>query len=76
MELAELSKGSCLCDRRGTEAEFFNLIGTKVFLRHLYKWILLHLPLSKNGLKLVCNVNFVYGKLRSKNSQDYAQKPQ
>jgi hypothetical protein len=33
-------------------------------------------PLSKSGLKLVCNVNIVYGNLRSKNSQDYAQKPQ
>ncbi len=34
-------------------------------------------PLSKSGLKLVCNVNIVNGKLRSKNwEQDYAQKPQ
>jgi|LakMenE01Jun11ns_1017448.scaffolds.fasta_scaffold8432406_1 hypothetical protein len=28
-------------------------------------------PLSKSGLKLVCNVN-----LKPENSQDYAQKPQ
>ncbi len=32
--------------------------------------------LSKSGLKLVCNVNIVYGNLKSENSQDYAQKPQ
>jgi hypothetical protein len=34
------------------------------------------LPLSKSGLKLVCNVNIVCGNLKSENSQDYAQKPQ
>jgi hypothetical protein len=27
-------------------------------------------------LKLVCNVNIVYGDLKSENSQDYAHKPQ
>ncbi len=27
-------------------------------------------------LKLFCNVNIVYGNLKSENSQDYAQKPQ
>ncbi len=32
--------------------------------------------LSKSGLKLVCNVNIVYGDRKSENSQDYAQKPQ
>jgi hypothetical protein len=32
--------------------------------------------LSKSDLKLVCNVNIVYGNLKSENSQDYAQKPQ
>ncbi len=32
--------------------------------------------MSKSGLKLVCNVNIVNGNLKSKNSQDYAQKPQ
>ncbi len=37
---------------------------------------LLPLPLSKSGLKLVCNVNIVYGNLKSENFQDYAQKPQ
>jgi hypothetical protein len=30
----------------------------------------------KSGLKLVCNVNIVYGNLKSENSQDYAQEPQ
>ena len=33
-------------------------------------------PLSKSGLKLVCNVNIVHGNLTSANSQEYAQKPQ
>jgi hypothetical protein len=32
--------------------------------------------MSRGGLKLVCNVNIVYGNLRFENSQDYAQKPQ
>ncbi len=47
------------------EAEFYNVIGTKDFLlairSHLYSRILLppHTPLSKGGLKLVCNVNTV-----------------
>ncbi len=31
--------------------------------------------LSKNGLKLVCNLNIAYGNLKSENSQDYAQQP-
>ncbi len=30
-------------------------------------------PLSKSGLKLVCNVNILYGNLKSENSQDDAQ---
>jgi hypothetical protein len=29
--------------------------------------------LSKIGMKLVCNVNIVYGNLKSENSQEYAQ---
>jgi len=33
-------------------------------------------PPSKNGLKLVCNVNIVYRNLKSENSQDYAKKSQ
>ncbi len=61
------------------EAEFLDVIGTKVlnvfFLAnhsHLYKRILLPLsPLSKSGLKLVCNINIVYGNLKSEKSQDY-----
>ncbi len=31
---------------------------------------------SVSGLKLVCNINIVYGNLKSENSQDNAQKPQ
>jgi hypothetical protein len=42
----------------------------------LYQQILLPPTLSKIGLKLVCNVNIVYGKLKSENSQHYAQKTQ
>jgi hypothetical protein len=63
-----------------TDAEFFNVMGTKVL-----RGFLLSLQftvtstkgfyplsfLSKSGLKLVCNVNIVYG-----NSQGYAQEPQ
>jgi hypothetical protein len=33
-------------------------------------------PPGKSSLKLVCNVNIVYGNLKSENSQDYAPKPQ
>ncbi len=35
----------------------------------------LYSDVSKNGLKLVCNVNIAYGNLKSENSQDYAQQP-
>ncbi len=65
------------------ETEFLNVIGTKdlrVFLlaihSHLYIRILIPSLLSKSCLKLVCNVNIVYGNLKSENSRDYAQKPQ
>jgi hypothetical protein len=33
-------------------------------------------PLEKKCLKLVFNVNIVYGYLKSENFQDYSQKPQ
>ncbi len=33
-------------------------------------------PLNQCGLKMVCNVNIVYGILKSESSQEYAQKPQ
>jgi hypothetical protein len=33
-------------------------------------------PLIKSGLKLVCNVNIVYGNLKPEISQDFAHKPQ
>jgi hypothetical protein len=32
--------------------------------------------LEQSGLKLVCNVNIVFGNLKSENSQNYALKPQ
>ncbi len=61
-----------------TEAKFLDVIGTKV-LRVFLLAINSHLSpllLSKSNLKLVCNVNIVYGNLKSEISQDYAQKPQ
>ncbi len=33
-------------------------------------------PPSKTGLKLACNVNIVYGNLKSDNTQDYDKKLQ
>jgi len=70
-------------DTHCTEPKFLDVIGTKVlrvFLlaihSHLYLRILPFPPLSKSGLKLVCNVNIVYGNLKSEKSQDDAQKPQ
>jgi hypothetical protein len=66
-----------------TEAEFLDAIGTMV-LRAVLLAIFTVVcsygfyspqPYSKSGLKLVCNVNFVYGKLKFENFQDYAQKP-
>ncbi len=66
---------------RRAEAEFLDVIGTKVlrvFLlviySHLYKDI--PPPPPKSGLKLVCQVSIVYGNLKFENSQDYAQKSQ
>ncbi len=67
---------------RRPEAEFLNFIGTKVWrisLLAIHKSPLLKIlppPLSKSGLKLVCNVQTVYGNFKSEYSQDYAQKPQ
>jgi hypothetical protein len=58
------------------EAEFLDVIGTKVlrvFLlaNHNHPFI----P-SKSGLKMVLNENIVYGNLKYENTQEYAQKPQ
>jgi hypothetical protein len=68
--------------KRTTAQKPLDIIGKKVlrvFLlaihSHLYLQILLpSTPLSKSGLKLVCNVNIIYENLRCKNPQDYAQK--
>jgi hypothetical protein len=54
------------CFTTGTEAEFLKVIAVH---SHLYYGF-------KSGLKLICNVNIVYGYLKSEKSQDYAQKPQ
>ncbi len=65
------------------EAEFLDVIGTKVF--RAFPPCHSQLPttygfyspfLEQNGLKLVCNANIVYGNHKSENSQDYAKKPQ
>ncbi len=70
---------------RNLRAEFLVVNGAKVlrvFLlavhRHLH-WRILPPPpppLSNSGLKLISNVNNVYGDLKAEISQDYAQKPQ
>jgi hypothetical protein len=44
------------------------VIGKKVFTAFLILLYAIH-------LKLVCHGNILYGNLKSKNSQDYAQKP-
>ncbi len=56
----------------------FLVIRTKVLRVFLYYRDFTHPspPLSKSGLKLVCNVNILYGNLMFEISQDYAQKPQ
>ncbi len=66
-----------------TEAEFLDVLRTKVlrvFLLAIHStngvYSITSPSLSKNGLKLVCNVNIAYGNLKSENSQDYAQQPQ
>ena len=68
--------------RSFSKVEFLDIIGTKSLKSFppCYSQSTLitdpppPLP-SKNGLKLVCNVNIVYGNLKSENSKDYAQKP-
>jgi hypothetical protein len=51
-----------------TEAEFLAVTSSNGFYSPA--------PLIKSGLKLVCNVNIVYGNLKSEISQDFAHKPQ
>ncbi len=65
------------------EAEFLDVNGTEVYrvfllTIHSYSTPAFTPPplLSKSGLKLVCNVNIVYGSHKSENSQYYTQKPQ
>ncbi len=67
--------------RTSTEAEFLNVIGTKVTRAFL---LVIHSngsppprPVSKSGLKLVCNVRTLCTEnLSLRAIQDYAQKPQ
>ncbi len=64
------------------EAEFFDVIGTKVLRVFLCIFTVTSTndftppppPPSESALKQVCNVNIVYGNLKSENSHDYAQK--
>ncbi len=66
--------------------EFLVLFGKKIFLENSSFFFTLISnnvfypppppPPRQSGLKLVCNVNIVYGNLKSENSQDYAKKPQ
>ncbi len=72
-------------DKCKPEAEFLDVIGKKNLTRFPPCYSQFPLltdftprppPLSRSGLKLVCNVNIVYGNIKSENSQDYAQKPQ
>jgi hypothetical protein len=56
-----------------TEAKFLGVIGTKNFRQSPLPADFTRPPLlEQNDLKLVCNVNNVYGNLKSENSQDYA----
>jgi hypothetical protein len=72
-----------------SEAEFLDVIGTKVFksLQSFPPSLFTVAstngfypppppPPSKSVLKLVCYVNIVYGNIKSESSQDFAQKPQ
>jgi hypothetical protein len=58
-----------------------DVIGTKEFTTLLHVFTVTSTngyysaPPSKSNLKLVCNINIVYGSLKFENSQDYAQKP-
>jgi hypothetical protein len=58
-----------------------DVIGTKEFTTLLHVFTLTSTngyysaPPSKSNLKLVCNINIVYGSLKFEDSQDYAQKP-
>jgi hypothetical protein len=79
----ELQSLSCKWrSNSASEAEFWDIIGTKVLRvfhpcysqSHLRDFIP---SLSKSGLKLGCNVKILYQNFtKSENAQDYAQKPQ
>jgi hypothetical protein len=61
--------------REDAEVEILDVVGTRVLgFLPCYSQSLLHgfyppPPPSKSGLKLVCNVNIVYGNFKSENSQ-------
>ncbi len=78
--MVDVVKGGGCAPPQSPEAEFLDVIGTKVF-KVFFLAIHCHIStngsppsLSKSGLKLVCK--HCNGNLKSKNSQDYAQKPQ
>ncbi len=76
-KLSSFPSSSHLLSLTNPEADFLDVIGTKVLRvllaihSHLY-----FTPWSKIDLQLVCNVNIVYRNLKSANSQECAQKPQ
>jgi hypothetical protein len=80
------TSSGCKSQETTTEVEFLNVIGTKllrVFLLAIHSHHHSRFlpppppPPSKSGFKpLVCNLNIVFGNLKSENSQEYAQKPQ
>jgi hypothetical protein len=60
-----------------SEVEFLDVIGEKSLKSFTPCYSVTSTNgLRKSGLKLVCNVNIVYGNLKCANSQDYAQKTQ
>ncbi len=64
------------CDKGPKVLRVFLLAIYSHLYSHLYKRILLPPPLEQKWFETGCNVNIVYGNLKSENSQDYAQKPQ
>ncbi len=69
--MVDIMKGGGRAPPRQPEAEFLDVIWTKVFRVfllsihcHLFLWIYSPSPLSKSGLKLGCNY-IIYGNLKS-----------
>jgi hypothetical protein len=79
--MRESLKSCAIRQKTFLEAEFLDVISTVVLsLMHAIQSTLLKgflpPPLEQNWFETGCNVNIVYGNLKSENSQDYALKPQ